>query len=65
MTELLQKAVATLSELPPEQQNALAALVLEEIACERAPGDPPLNIDDLEEEARQEYLAGKTEPMSF
>ena len=31
MTDLLRKAVATLSELPPEQQDALAAMVLEEI----------------------------------
>jgi hypothetical protein len=65
MTELLRKAVVTLSELPPEKQDALAAMVLEEIAFEHGPSQPPLNIEALEEEARLEYLTGKTEPMSF
>jgi hypothetical protein len=65
MTELLRKAVVTLSELPPDKQDALAAMVLEEIAFEQGPGQPLLSIEALEEEARLEYLAGKTEPMSF
>ena len=65
MTELLRKAVVTLSELPPEKQDALAAMVLEEIAFEQAPSRPLSSFEDLEEEARLEYLAGKTEPMSF
>ena len=65
MTELLRKAVATLSELPPEKQDALATMVLEEIACGQVPSRPQLNIEALEEEARLEYLAGKIEPMRF
>jgi len=65
MTELLRKAVVTLSELPPEKQDALAAMVLEEIAFEQVPSRPLSSIEDLEEEARLEYLAGKTGPMSF
>jgi len=40
MTELLRKAVVTLSELPPEKQDALAAMVLEEIAFERVSSHP-------------------------
>jgi hypothetical protein len=51
--------VATLSELPPEKQDALAAMVLEEIASEQGPSHPLLSIEALEEEARLEYLAGK------
>ena len=31
MTDLLQRAIAKLSELPPEKQNVLAAMVLEEL----------------------------------
>jgi len=58
MTELLRKAVAALSELLPEKQDVLAAMVLEEIACEQSPGHPVLSIEALEEEARLEYLAG-------
>jgi hypothetical protein len=65
VTELLRKAVATIADLPPEKQDALAAMVLEEIAFEHDTGHPPLSIEALEEEARLEYLAGKTEPMGF
>ena len=65
MTDLLQKAVATLSELPPEQQDALAAMVLEELAFGPGPSCPPLSIEALEEEARLEHLAGRTEPLDF
>ena len=64
MTELLKKAVATLSELPPAQQDALAAMVLEELAF-GGPSGPPLSIEALEEEARLEHLAGRTEPLDF
>ncbi|MGD0772712.1 MAG: hypothetical protein ABSC05_07810 [Candidatus Solibacter sp.] len=64
MTELLRKAVATLSELPPEQQDALAAMVLEELAFGQGPNSP-LSIEALEEEARLQYLAGRTEPLNF
>jgi hypothetical protein len=65
VTDLLQKAVATLSELPPEQQDALAAMVLEELAFGQGPSCPPLSIEALEEEARLEHLAGRTEPLDF
>jgi hypothetical protein len=65
VTELLRKAVATLSELPPAQQDALAAMVLEELAVGQRPNSPPLSIEALEEEARLQYLAGRTEPLNF
>ena len=65
MTELLRKAVATLSELPPEQQDALAAMVLEELSFTQEAGTSPLSIDALEEEARLDYLGGRTEKLNF
>jgi len=65
VTELLRKAVETLSELPPEKQDAFAAMVLDEVAIECAPDRPLVSIAELDEEARAEYLAGKTEPMTF
>jgi hypothetical protein len=65
MTELLTKAVATLSELPPEKQDALAAMVLEELAFEQEPSRPLLSLEALEEEARLEYLSGRTDPLNF
>ena len=57
--------MATLSEAPPETQDALAAMVLEELAFGQVPSRPPLSIDALEEEARLEHLAGRTEPLNF
>jgi hypothetical protein len=63
MTELLRKAVVTLSELPPEKQDALAAMVLEEIAFERVSSHPPLSIDALEEEACNVFaVSGDQQP---
>lgn len=34
MTEMLEKAVAKIKQLPPEQQDAIAALILEEVEDE-------------------------------
>lgn len=34
MTELLDKAIAAVQELPPEKQDAIASLILEELADE-------------------------------
>jgi hypothetical protein len=65
VTELLRKAVATLSEVPPEEQDALAAMVLEELAFGQVLGGPTRSVEALEEEARLEHLAGRTEPLTF
>ena len=65
MTELLRKAVATLSELPPETQDAVAAMVLEELAFGQEPNGPTSSIEALEDEARREHLAGRTELLNF
>jgi hypothetical protein len=35
MTELLEKAVRKLAELPPEEQDAVATILLRELALER------------------------------
>ena len=65
MTELLRKAVATISALPPETQDALAAMVLEEIAFDQESSRLPLSLEALEEETRLEHLGGRTEPLIF
>jgi hypothetical protein len=54
-----------LSELPPEEQDALVAMILEELAFGQGADHPPLSIEALEEEARLEHLAGRTEPLNF
>ena len=53
-----------LRELKPENARKESAMP-GETACEQVLSPPPLSIEALEEEARAEYLAGKTEPMGF
>jgi hypothetical protein len=47
----------------PQQQPFFDALCLDQIRAQV--GQPLLSIEALEEEARLEYLAGKTEPLSL
>ena len=65
MTQLLKKAFDQASQLPPEEQDALARWLLEEMASERrwdeafrASAD---RLKALAEEALQEAREGRTE----
>jgi hypothetical protein len=64
MTTLLEEAFAKAAQLPPKDQDALAALLLEEIAAERqweglfSQSQDQLNR--LAEEALTEFNEGKT-----
>lgn len=64
MTELLEKALTEASKLSMQEQDALAAWILEELASERrweeafaASGD---RLDQLANEALAEHHAGRT-----
>ena len=67
MTELLQKALQEMEKLPASEQDALAALVLDELASEqrwaksfaRSQGA----LAKLAEEASSEFKAGRTKPL--
>jgi len=67
MTQLLEKALSEVAKLPPSEQDALAAILLEELASEQkwadlfAKSQGPLN--HLAEEALAEHRAGKTKPL--
>lgn len=67
MTELLQKAFAKASTLPPEQQDALASLLLEEIDSERRWDDLFARSQDqlaaMADQALAEFEAGNTTPL--
>ena len=68
MTELLKKAFAEAAKLPPEDQDALAAALLDDLESERAWERPlgPTDAGDLERlasEALDEYHSGKTTPL--
>lgn len=67
MTQLLEKALSEVAKLPPSEQDALAAILLEELASEQKWNDLFAQSQDalalLAEDALAEYRAGKTNPL--
>lgn len=67
MTTLLEEAFAKAAQLPPKEQDALAALLLEEIAAEKRWeglfSQSQDQLASLAEEALGEFREGKTEPL--
>jgi hypothetical protein len=67
MTQLLEKALSEVAKLPPEEQDAVAAILLEEIASEQRWSGLFAKSQDLlsrlAEEALAEHRAGKTRPL--
>jgi len=65
VTELLKEAFAKASELPPEEQDMLARLLLEELESEARWADALSRSQDalakMADKALAEYLAGETE----
>ena len=64
MTKLLEEAFAEASKLPEQEQDALAAVILEELASERrwdqAFADSADLLAQLANQALAEHRAGKT-----
>ena len=69
MTELLKKVFDLASELPPEEQDALATLIMAEIEDERrwdaAFRKSQPGLEALAREALAEHRDGKTTPLEF
>ena len=67
MTTMLEKALAQASHLPPDEQDALAAVILDEMASEerwrKAFADSADPLARLAQEALDEHRAGKTTPL--
>ena len=67
MTKALKKAFDVASRLPEQEQDALAAAILEEVAAderwETAVASAPGALERLAEEALGEYRAGRTKPL--
>ena len=67
MTKLLEKAFAEASKLPPEDQDVVASLVLEELASEQRWTKLFTESQDklalLASEAAAEFRAGKTKSI--
>ncbi len=68
MPELLEKAYAAIAELPEPDQEAIAALILEELASElrwqQALSNSADALAKLAEEALAEYRAGRTQQLN-
>lgn len=67
MTELVERAIARLQTLPESEQNAIAAMILEEIEDERrwdeAFSRSPDILAKLADSAMAEYHAGETQEL--
>jgi len=67
MTQLLEKAFSEVAKLPASEQDAVAALVIEELTSERRWSSSFGNSQDLlarlAEEALAEYASGQTKPL--
>ncbi|TAN97230.1 MAG: hypothetical protein EYR95_12190 [Phormidium sp. SL48-SHIP] len=67
MTELLESAIARLQTLSESEQNAIAAIILEEIEDERRWDESfsrsPDRLAQLAASAMAEYHAGETHPL--
>ena len=64
MTQALQAAVASASQLPPEEQDALAALLVAEMESEQRWNELFANSQaTLAQQALVEHEAGLSEPL--
>jgi hypothetical protein len=67
MTQLLKKVFSEVAKLPASEQDAVAALVIEELASEKRWSSSFANSQDLlaklAEEALAEYASGQTKPL--
>ena len=67
MTQALSTAVGTAAQLPEEEQDALAAILLEEMESEERWSalfaDSPNLLERMANEAIQDFQAGRVQPI--
>ena len=67
MTRVLEAALAEVAKLPPDEQDVLASILLDEIGSEQKWAKTLAASQDLlrslADEARAEHTAGKTRPL--
>ena len=61
MTDLLEKALSEVKKLPPEEQDALASILMQELAAEQRWTDSFAKSQDALEKLAQEALAKITQ----
>lgn len=69
MTQLMEKALAEINKLPADQQDTLAAWILDELASEQQWDEAFARshdlLEELADEALQEHRAGKTRRLNL
>ena len=69
MTHLLEKALNEVSKLPPEKQDAIAAMIIEELdddeRWESAFASSQNNLSKLAQKVRDDIKAGRTKNIGF
>jgi hypothetical protein len=69
MTQLLEQALGEVKKRPPDEQDAIAAIILDELADERRWQETFARSEDqlakLAEKVRQDIRAGKTRNAGF
>jgi hypothetical protein len=69
MNKLLEHAVAELSRLPDDKQEAVASLIMEELAAERGWDErfagSENKLAELARQAKSRHAAGDTTPLAF
>jgi len=69
MTKLLEKAVAAATKLPEKEQDAIASMILEELADEerwsKSFAGSQHQLAALAQEALAEYRNGRTKPLEL
>lgn len=67
MTKKLKQAFDAAAKLPPEDQDALAAAILDEVAVDglwaASFARTPAALEQLADEALSEHRAGRTQPL--
>jgi hypothetical protein len=67
MTQLLEKALSQVAKLPASEQDAVVAIVMEELASEQRWTDSFAKSQDLlaklAEKALADHAAGRTKPL--
>ena len=67
MTQLLEKALSAVAKLPESEQDAVASIVMEELASEQRWSDSFAKSQDLlaklAEKALADHAAGRTKPL--
>lgn len=65
MTTALKNIFLKLSKMPAAEQNAIAALLKEELAWEKSFSSSQKELSSLAAEAMEEYKKGETHPLKL